>query len=84
MNAPVDFTQWQPIELDGSEPGDQERDLDNGCRAQIGPEHHADPRRAWSWTIINGDDEVDGGPAPGEDEAKAAVSQWERKHPEGL
>lgn len=70
----TDYSQWQPIEHTG-EPGDQQKDLDAGYWAELGPEDGHGPR-AWSWTVLSGEDGVKVDFAESEEAAKAAVDAW--------
>ena len=81
----VDYSQWQPIELDDSPIGDQQKDLDCGYWAEIGPDAR-EGEHGWSWTILDFNEdnaEVGGGFAADEEEAKAAVDEWFKDAMEG-
>jgi hypothetical protein len=88
----IDYTQWQPIVMEGSPYGDQQKDLAEHYWAEVGPH---DPRidaeigphdrlGRWSWTVLlfdgNDNHEAAGGLAAGEGEAKAAVDAWAACH----
>jgi hypothetical protein len=73
------YSGWQPAGTD--EPRDQQRDLFDGCWAEVGPDTRFHPD-GWTWNILHSGNnpalaaELGQGFTVGEDDAKTAVQKW--------